>query len=203
MKRTYLDNETYRLTARHDSQRSEVLFFPTAHFLFFNFTPTAQNTLSFFCTSQSQRRKKMKECFLHRFILPMMKPIAILFLFVLASCSCQKSISQTGIESIRFGNGGGFTGATTTYSLSANGQLNKVDGDKNTSIKKVDSKTVKELFTNAKELTSYSYNEPENMSSFLEIQTKDAKQNIVWGFGSTKVDSRVTQLYDQLITLTK
>jgi hypothetical protein len=42
MTRTFTHNETYRLTARHDSQRSEVLFFPTAHFLFFNFIAAAQ-----------------------------------------------------------------------------------------------------------------------------------------------------------------
>lgn len=30
------------LTARHDSQSEEVLFFADPHFLFFNFLPTAQ-----------------------------------------------------------------------------------------------------------------------------------------------------------------
>lgn len=133
----------------------------------------------------------------------MMKPIAILFLFMIASCSCQKSISQTGIESIRFGNGGGFTGATTTYSLSASGQLNKVDGNINTSIKKVDSKTVKELFTKAKELKIYSFNEPDNMYSFLEIQMSEKKQYLVWNLSANKIDNRVTLLYNQLISLIK
>jgi hypothetical protein len=64
MKRTFLDNLTERLTARPTSQRNEVLFFATAHFLFFNFLPTAQNTLSFFCSPSKPTRKKMKECFL-------------------------------------------------------------------------------------------------------------------------------------------
>ena len=42
MKQTYLDKETNGLTDRLDSQRKEVLFFPTAHFLFFNFLAAAQ-----------------------------------------------------------------------------------------------------------------------------------------------------------------
>jgi hypothetical protein len=132
-----------------------------------------------------------------------MKPIAIVFLVVIISCSCQKSISQTGIEAIRFGSGGGFTVAITTYSLSYNGQLTKADGLKWVSIKTIDSKMVKALFEKAQELKNYSYNEPENMSSFLEIQMKETKQNITWGFGSTKVDNRAIQLYNQLISVTK
>jgi hypothetical protein len=42
MKRTFFDTELYRLTALSDSQRNEVLFFATAHFLFFNFLAAAQ-----------------------------------------------------------------------------------------------------------------------------------------------------------------
>jgi hypothetical protein len=42
MKRTFTHYEPTRLTARHDSQRKEVLFFATAHFLFFNFLADAQ-----------------------------------------------------------------------------------------------------------------------------------------------------------------
>lgn len=42
MTRKFTHNETYGLTARHDSQRKEVLFFAYTHFLFFNFLPAAQ-----------------------------------------------------------------------------------------------------------------------------------------------------------------
>ncbi len=63
MKLTFLDNITERLTARPTSQRNEVLFFATAHFLFFNFYATAQNTLSFFLPTHKPNIKKMKECF--------------------------------------------------------------------------------------------------------------------------------------------
>jgi hypothetical protein len=66
MKQTFLDKITERLTARPTSQRNEVLFFANAHFLFFNFFSTAQNTLSFFCRHTNPTQKKMKECFFHR-----------------------------------------------------------------------------------------------------------------------------------------
>jgi len=41
MKRTFLHKPSNQ-TARHDSQRREVLFFAHAHFLFFNFLAAAQ-----------------------------------------------------------------------------------------------------------------------------------------------------------------
>ncbi|MCC6722615.1 MAG: hypothetical protein IT243_10480 [Bacteroidia bacterium] len=41
MKRTFLHRPS-DLTARHDSQRKEVLFFADPHFLFFNFVAAAQ-----------------------------------------------------------------------------------------------------------------------------------------------------------------
>ena len=58
MKQTYLDKETNGLTDRLDSQRKEVLFFPTAHFLFFNFLAAAQ----------ANPKAKAKECNHQRFI---------------------------------------------------------------------------------------------------------------------------------------
>jgi hypothetical protein len=78
-----------------------------------------------------------------------------------------------------------------------------VDKNKISLIKKVDKKTLKELFEKADQLKSYQFSEPENIYSFIEIQTKEKKQKIIWGFGSKKVDTRVTILYNELIALTK
>jgi hypothetical protein len=131
-----------------------------------------------------------------------MKLIYIL-LFAIVACTTSKNVINNKIETIVFGSGGGFTGVVTTYSLSADGHLNIVERNKNISVKTVDKKTVKELFEKANELKSYQFNVPENVYSFLEIQTKENKQNITWGFGSTKVDSRVTTLYNELMSLIK
>ena len=69
MKRKYLDKEVYRLTTIPDSQRSEVLFFATAHFLFFNFLAAAQ--VAHFVLPQPHKptkRQNKKSHFSHRFI---------------------------------------------------------------------------------------------------------------------------------------
>ncbi len=69
MKQTYLDKETNGLTDRLDSQRKEVLFFPTAHFLFFNFLAAAQ--VAHFVLPQPHKptqRQNKKSHFSQRFI---------------------------------------------------------------------------------------------------------------------------------------
>jgi len=63
MKRTFLDNLTERLTARPTSQRNEVLFFANAHFLFFIFSATTKNTLSFFYQHTNPPQKKNERVF--------------------------------------------------------------------------------------------------------------------------------------------
>ena len=63
MNRTFLDNITERLTARPTSQCNEVLFFATAHFLFFNFNPTSHCThLPLLACTHTDPKAKSKEC---------------------------------------------------------------------------------------------------------------------------------------------
>jgi hypothetical protein len=61
MKPTFLDDISELLAYRPTSQRNEVLFFATSHFLFFNFLATAQNTLSIFYshTNQSEKNERV------------------------------------------------------------------------------------------------------------------------------------------------
>lgn len=69
-KTTYKDRKERQIgmTADHTSRPYKVLFFADPLFLFFNFIATAQNTLSFFRNRTNPIQKKMKECFLQRFI---------------------------------------------------------------------------------------------------------------------------------------
>ncbi len=106
---------------------------------------------------------------------------------------------KTGIEEIQFGSGGGFTGEVKTYTLTADSKLL----EKEKELKKIDSKKTLDLFNQAKELRDYNFNEPENMYSFIEIKTNEKTNRIVWGFGSTTVDKKVTELYNELISITK
>lgn len=106
---------------------------------------------------------------------------------------------KTGIEEISFGNGGGFTGEVKTYKLTADCKL----FEKGTEIKKVESKKTLEIFNQAKVLKDLNFNEPENLYSFIEIKTKEKTNRIVWAFGSTTVDKKIIELYNNLILTTK
>jgi len=61
MEQTILPNKQYGRTARHDSQRNEVLFFTHPHFLFFNFVAAAHCThLALLAYAQSDPKSKAK-----------------------------------------------------------------------------------------------------------------------------------------------
>ena len=134
-----------------------------------------------------------------------MKNICFLFMLALLSCGGSKKISNKADEQILFGNGGGFTGAEISYSLSLNGELNKIGigKDKNTSLKMLHKKTTERIFEKAKALKDYHYNTPDNMNCFIEIKSKELNEKYVWGINSTQIDSRVKQLYDELMSYTK
>jgi hypothetical protein len=103
---------------------------------------------------------------------------------------------KTGIEEIQFGNGGGFTGAVKTHKLTADFKLY----EKEKELKKISKKKTLEIFNQAKDLKDFSFNEPENMYSFIEIKTKEKTNRIIWANGSTKVDKKIIELYNNLIS---
>lgn len=146
--------------------------------------PSAYHTLAFLSTLK---------------LFTTMKIYSLLLFVILNSCMTSKIAVKTGIEEISFGNGGGFTGEVKTYKLTADCKL----FEKETKIKKVESKKTLELFNQAKELTDLNFNEPENMYSFIEIKTKEKTNRIVWAYGSTTVDKKVIELYNALLTTTK
>ena len=131
-----------------------------------------------------------------------MKTTALLLLLLLHACATDKLAQQTGIEEITFGSGGGFTGKVTSYVLNTTGQLTEKENPKGLS-KKLTRETTTECFKLAQELKTYSYKKPDNLYSFIEIRTKENTNRIVWGFGSTHVNERTTQLFNKLISQTK
>jgi hypothetical protein len=66
MKRTFLHKPS-DLTARHDSQRREVLFFADPHFLFFNFNAAAQMAHWVLPNTQANPSQNPKSHFSQRF----------------------------------------------------------------------------------------------------------------------------------------
>lgn len=105
--------------------------------------------------------------------------------------------TKTGIEEIQFGSGGGFTGEIKTYTLTSDSKFS----EKEKELKKVDSKLTLKLFKEAQELKNYSFNETENMYSFIEIKSKEKTNRIVWAFGSTTVDKKVIEFDKKLKAL--
>lgn len=126
-----------------------------------------------------------------------MKIYSVLIFIILSSCATGKIAIKTGIEEIRFGSGGGFTGEVKTYVLTSNNTLLEMEKE----LKKVDLKKTMELFKEAKGFINYTFNEPENIYSFIEIKTKEKTNIIVWSFGSLKVDKRITELHKKLMIL--
>lgn len=128
-----------------------------------------------------------------------MKIYLLLILSIFISCSTNKAVVKTSVEEIKFGSGGGFTGKEITYTLNSNGKL--TEGAKD--IKQIDSKKTMLLFKEAEKNKTYSFNEPQNMYSFIAFQSKDSTNRIVWGLGSKKINKDITDFYNQLISLTK
>lgn len=114
----------------------------------------------------------------------------------------EKVAVKSGIDEIQFGYAGGFSGQVYTYVLKANGNLFQ-QGKGIEIYKKVDYKTTLAIFLDAREISTISLSEPDNVYSFVEIKMQKASTRIVWSLGSTKVSEDVLQLYKKLISLTK
>lgn len=123
----------------------------------------------------------------------------LLTCILLCSCATGSITKRTGISEIRFGSGGGFTGKIKTYIFTPDRKLL----DNNGVLELVDSRKTQEIFQLAATLKDYEFNEPENMYSFIEIQTKDKTNRIVWSPASSTVDPRVIELYQKLKAITK
>jgi hypothetical protein len=128
-----------------------------------------------------------------------MKIYLLTIFFLVNACVTSNIANKTGIESIRFGSGGGFTGVVKTYTLSSDSKVSEKD-KLITIIKKEETLAI---FNQAKELKDFEWNEPENIYSFIEIITKDKTNRIVWGGGSSKVDKKIVELYKNLTSSIK
>jgi len=125
-----------------------------------------------------------------------MNKLSIVLLLLITSCLTNKDVARTNVQEIKFGNGGGFTGKLTTYSLAQNGVFEK----DNIKIKTIKLKETLALYEDAKNLKDYNFNDPENVYSFIEIKTKTKTNKIVWHTGSKNIDPKVINLYNNLFS---
>ncbi len=122
-------------------------------------------------------------------------------------CKQQKyTVGQFPSKQLRWGNGGGFVGRETTFTLLENGQIFQTEmPDKMTELQKTKAGKSKKLFqiAQALELAKRDFDHPGNIYSFIEYQEGDMVQRITWGDPKFPVDDRVKDLFAQLSELVK
>lgn len=125
---------------------------------------------------------------------------ALVFVFINASnCASDQSFKE-----IKFGEGGGFTGAVTEYRLKENGDVYKYDSMEKEqqlikSITGEELKIVREKLSKVPK-EALTINHPYNVYRFIQIDTMKA----VWGDPSFTAPAALEELYNYLnITATK
>jgi len=116
--------------------------------------------------------------------------------------SCSKKIVY---DKIMFGRGGGFTGKYDDYFLGKNGNVYKKDPSTKafTKIKSLPGKQTKAIFKiiDDNKLFKLGFNNPYNMSSYIEIVKDSISNRIVWGNVKSPPPAAVTELFDKLMGL--
>ena len=132
------------------------------------------------------------------------------FLMILLQSSCaMKKYKVDKLPEIQliFGNGGGFTGIETGYTLLDNGQIFKKASltEVYTELDKSKKKTAKSLFEQASLLIKpdSSINNPGNVYHFIHLKNEDIDHKITWGHHEYQLDSDIQELYYNLVELVK
>ena len=111
-------------------------------------------------------------------------------------------------DQITFGNGGGFTGAVTSYTLLANGQIfvsKGMEADQwaqhSTISKKAASALLKKCATLG--LQSLDHNHPGNTYKFIKRYTDQKENYISWGASEHPIDKEISDFYFDLMKTIK
>lgn len=138
-----------------------------------------------------------------------------LFYLLLASLclllsDCQRNRytpTETSEEYIRFGSGGGFTGARTTFTLMDNGQLFRHESLTDTTfiLPRAKRKAYKDIFKTLHQVdtTLLGAQQPGNRYYFLEWIRPDQSIQTTWGANAYEVPSEVKSIYQNLMALVR
>lgn len=130
--------------------------------------------------------------------------IGIASLLLLLSCKSSKlGPVEYEKQQIRFGSGGGFTGAVNTFALLASGKLyqhNSMGADTFAFMLELPKSQMKDLFSRVEEsgLDTTKYNTYGNFYHFLEWKTESDSNRISWSSDDVKIDSTWKALYKEL-----
>lgn len=123
-------------------------------------------------------------------------------------CSANRSALPTTYKGrqIVVGNGGGFTGLTTTYYLLDNGKLLSRSSRDTvfTQLGKPKSTLRKQLFRavlDTCQIRTTAYNEPGNVSRFVQFQNAGETHRVAWATGDTAVPATYPKFYRSFMAL--
>lgn len=123
------------------------------------------------------------------------------------SCNKHYTAHQLPATLVTFGDGGGFTGAVTEYTLLENGQLFRSDSMKKdtTEIGKLTKKQAKQLLQEVKalQLDKMTIQEPGNMYYFMGLKEEDQFHKITWGSPNYTIDAKIEALHKKLMSTVK
>ena len=125
----------------------------------------------------------------------------------LTSCNITGKIESTGIQSLSFGTGGGFTNEIKSYTLLPDGALwlyNSLSKD-STLIKKVSKSKVNNFYSEALDLglDTLHYSKPGNTYYFITINRKGVSNKTEWSAGQAGLPDGVLLIYNNLKEISK
>ena len=138
-----------------------------------------------------------------------------LLYLILAGCflwSCKPTYTATELPEVteaqlRFGSGGGITGAVSSWILLENGQLFWQENARSEYVEKgrVSRKAAKVVFEQATTLAvqEADIQAPGNIYQFVEMKTAAGSGKATWGDPSVTISPEFTNLYQALMALTK
>jgi hypothetical protein len=129
--------------------------------------------------------------------------------FTLLFSCCKQTVYTTDKmpdKQLRWGNGGGFVGKETGYTLLDNGQVfYQAAGAALVEMKKSRAKKAKNIFKTVDNLglATLDFKHPGNTYSYIEVVNGENAQRIIWGDKQHAVDPKIQELFRQLGGLVK
>lgn len=126
----------------------------------------------------------------------------LLIVCIISACSTSKiNTSEEIFQEVSFGNYGGFSNISTTYILSGNGQLNKVDGDQSQILKHIKDKEIQKIKNQLQsiEFEKIRINELGNLTYFIKVKTSGYENTARWNDETQNIELKNT--YKMLIEI--
>ncbi len=134
--------------------------------------------------------------------------LALLAGLLLVGCKSQQHTpDDLPPNQLIFGDGGGITGATTSFILLENGQIFKTYSltRETTEVGKIRKKQARELLAEAHAMgmENLDVNEPGNMYYFLELKTDNGNHRCTWGAQGYEVDEKLQNFRQKLLNIAR